>query len=175
MIPKVLKINRWIAVLGGVFLILVTACGGATITPDTPPVILYGEDVCAQCNMIISDERFAAGLVIEQAPGVFEQRIFDDIGDLLMYEKAHAGELTIAAYYVHDYTSKEWIDGQNAYYIHSKELLTPMGSGLAAVAQQLEAEALAQAWNGTVFTFAELHAEFVTAGATAAHIHHSGK
>ncbi|MEZ4676418.1 MAG: hypothetical protein R2932_19510 [Caldilineaceae bacterium] len=73
----------------GILLIVLVACGGATVTPDMPPEILYGEDVCDQCNMIISDERFAAGLVVELEPGEFEHRIFDDIGDLLAYEKAH--------------------------------------------------------------------------------------
>lgn len=153
-------------------LIVLTACGGSAITPDTPPEILYGEDVCEQCNMIISDERFAAGLVVELEPGTFEHRIFDDIGDLLEYEKVNGDELTIATYYVHDYNSKEWLDGQNAYFIHSDELFTPMGFGLAAVAQKLEAEALAQEWNGSVLTFAELHDRFVDGAETANHAHH---
>ena len=152
--------KQFLTVLLGLFLAGLTACGGSTITPETPPEIRYGEDVCEQCNMIISDERFAAGLVIEVAQGEFEHRIFDDIGELLAYEKAHTGELTVAATYVHDYNSKEWLDGQHAYYIHSEELQSPMGFGLAAVAQKLEAEALAQAWNGTVLTFTELHAQF---------------
>lgn len=156
-------------------LALLAACGGPTITPDTPPEILYGEDVCDQCNMIINDERFAAGLVVELEPSVYEHRIFDDIGDLLMYEKEHGGELTIAAYYVHDYNSKEWIDGENAYYISSQDLFTPMGFGLAAAAQELEANALAKEWNGTVLTFAELYEQFIENAAAAEHMHQKGQ
>lgn len=155
----------------GISLIVLIACGGATVTPDMPPEILYGEDVCDQCNMIISDERFAAGLVVELAPGEFEHRIFDDIGDLLAYEKTHGEEFTIAAYYVHDYNSKEWIDGKSAYYIHSEELFTPMGFGLAAAAQELEAEALAEEWNGSVLSFAELHERFMAGQDAAEHVH----
>lgn len=153
--------------------LLLSACGGPAVTPETPPEILYGEDVCHQCNMIISDERFAAGLVVEQEPGRYEHRIFDDIGDMLAYEQAHVDDQpTIVAYYVHDYHSKEWIDGQNAYYIHSEELLSPMGFGLAATAQKLEAEALAQEWGGTVLTFAELHERFVAENGSVEHAHH---
>lgn len=155
--------------------ILLGACGGASVTPETPPEILYGEDVCDQCGMIISDERFAAGLVVEVDPGRYEHRIFDDIGDLLAFEKEHGDALTIATYYVHDYNSKDWIDGQNAYYIHSNNLRTPMGFGLAAVAQPLEAEALAVEWGGTVLTFAELHEQFVAGAETAGHMHEAGQ
>ena len=125
-----MKINGMVSTFICIVCIMVTAaCGGPTITPELPPEIAYGEDVCDQCNMIISDERYAAGLVVEVEPGRYEHRIFDDIGDLLVYEQEHVDELTVAAYYVHDYGSKEWIDGQAAYYISSRELLTPMGFG----------------------------------------------
>ena len=131
-----MKINGMVSTFICIVCIMVTAaCGGPTITPELPPEIAYGEDVCDQCNMIISDERYAAGLVVEVEPGRYEHRIFDDIGDLLVYEQEHVDELTVAAYYVHDYGSKEWIDGRSAFYISSDELLTPMGLGLAAAAQ----------------------------------------
>ncbi|MCB0129877.1 MAG: nitrous oxide reductase accessory protein NosL [Caldilineaceae bacterium] len=157
--------STFLASFLGLFLLTLAACGGPTVTPDTPPEILYGEDVCDQCNMIINDERYAAGLVVETEPGRYEHRIFDDIGDLLVYVKGQEDDLVIAAYYVHDYNSKEWIDGQTAYYIYSEELVTPMGFGLAAAAQQLEAETLAAEWNGSVLTLTELHERF-TAGQT---------
>lgn len=155
--------------------LLLGACGGPAVTPEMPPEILYGEDVCDQCDMIISDERFAAGLVVEVGSGRYEHRIFDDIGDLLVFEKEQGDGLTIATYYVHDYNSKEWIDGQHAYYVHSDELRTPMGFGLAAVTQPLEAEALAEEWGGTVLTFAELHEQFVAGAETAGHMHEMGQ
>ena len=158
----------------GLLLILLAACGGAAVAPNVPPEIRFGEDVCDQCNMIISDERFAAGLVVELEPDSYEHRIFDDIGDLLAYEKAHGEELTVAAYYVHDYNSKEWIDGQAAYYIHSEGLRTPMGFGLAATAQEPEAKALAEEWAGEVLTFAELHERFVAGERSAHRVHHKG-
>ena len=140
-----------------------------------PPRIQYGDAVCDQCNMIISDERYAAGLVVEVEPGRYEHRIFDDIGDLLVYEQEHVDELTVAAYYVHDYGSKEWIDGRSAFYISSDELLTPMGFGLAAAAQEPEAQALADEWNGVVLTFDELHAQFMSGDGAMEHAHQHGQ
>ena len=114
-------------------------------------------------------------LVVEVEPGRYEHRIFDDIGDLLVYEQEHVDELTVAAYYVHDYGSKEWIDGRSAFYISSDELLTPMGFGLAAAAQEPEAQALADEWNGVVLTFDELHAQFMSGDGAMEHAHQHGQ
>ena len=150
-------------------MLILAACGGPTVTPDTPPEILYGEDICDQCGMIISDERFAAGVVIETAPSEFEHRIFDDIGGMIEFV-AENSDLTIATNYVHDYNSKEWLDAQDAYFIKSDEMVTPMGFGLAACAQKVEAEALAREWHGDVLTFAELQAALVDSTAQS-HMH----
>jgi len=86
-------------------------------------------------------------------------RIFDDIGGMFNYALENK-DLAIETYYVHDYGSKEWLDASDAYFVKSRGLLTPMSFGLAACAQRLEAESLAQEWNGQVLTFAELQDEF---------------
>ncbi|MEZ4710429.1 MAG: nitrous oxide reductase accessory protein NosL [Caldilineaceae bacterium] len=150
---------------------MLAGCGGPAVTPDTPPEILYGEDVCAQCGMIISDERFAAGLVVELAPDVYEHRIFDDIGGMLTYVQEHAQAITIVAYFVHDYNSKEWINAESAYFVRSNALHTPMGYGLAACAQELEAQALAEEWQGELLTFAQLNDGSAGYDAPQSHLH----
>lgn len=162
--------RNWIIMNTILVMLILTACGGVTVMPDTPPEIVYGEDVCDQCGMIISDERFASGIVIETAPYEFEHRIFDDIGGLFEFVMENS-DLEIASYYVHDYHSKEWLDAHDAYFVKSDELLTPMGFGLAACAQQLEAEALAREWNGNVLTFAKLQ-EVLSGSVVQSHVHH---
>lgn len=139
-------------------LFLVAGCGGAAIQPDTAPEIRYGEDICERCGMIVSDERFAAGLVVETAPHEYEHRIFDDIGEMFAYATEQADELNVVSYFVHDYNSKAWIDAQEAYFVVSEELHTPMGFGLAASAQLADAEALAQERKGQVLSFTETRA-----------------
>lgn len=148
--------NKLITLMSALFIVLLTACSGTTITPDTPPEIVYGEDVCDQCGMIISDERFAASVVIETAPSEFEHRIFDDIGGMFEFVMEN-NDIEIASYYVHDYSSREWLDARDAYFVKSDGLLTPMSFGLVACAQQVDAEVLAREWNGDVLTFTELH------------------
>lgn len=150
--------NRRTLLLAAVLTFLLAACA-AEVAPGVPPEIRYGEDVCDQCNMIISDARFAAGMVVEVAPGTHEHRIFDDIGDMLEYEASHGAELTVASYFVHDYLSREWIEGDRAYFVRSETLATPMGFGLAAFAERSDAEALARETNGVVVTLADLQAD----------------
>jgi copper chaperone NosL len=139
-----------------VLVLLLSACGAAAVTPQTPPEILYGEDVCEHCGMIINDARFAAALVVETQPGHYEHRIFDDIGDMFAYAQAlpaDGSSGTIVTYYVHDYHSQEWIEADHAHFVQAEAALTPMASGLVAFASQEEAETQAQAWQGAVLTF----------------------
>jgi len=133
--------------------LLLAACArGAAIVQ--PPEIRYGEDLCTECNMIISDPRYAAGYGYEIAAGRYESLAFDDIGDLLVHLEKHP-ERKIVAWYVHDYTTEEWLDATVAYYVVSDQILSPMGHGIAAHATRAAAEAMEQAkagrvldWNG---------------------------
>lgn len=158
------SISHWAVLLLPVLLLavlllavlLLAACaqGSAEIAP---PEIRYGEDLCAHCNMIISEPRFAAGYARELAPGRYESLTFDDIGDMLEAAKAHTDH-TVVAWYVHDYTSEEWIDATTAHYVVSKTIITPMGFGIAAHSSQEAAAAQAAEVQGEVLTWEELQA-----------------
>jgi copper chaperone NosL len=103
-----------------------------------PPEIRYGESVCVECDMIISDERFAAAILVEGPRGP-EARLFDDIGDLLAHEKGRP-ELRVLARYVHDLGTREWLEAGSAVFLRSPTLHTPMVSGIAAFADRAGAE-----------------------------------
>jgi copper chaperone NosL len=105
--------------------------------------------------MIISDDRFAAALVVEKAANDYEQLLFDDAGEMFAYAGEDNGQSKIVSWFVHDYNSREWLDAQAAWFVEADSLHTPMGFGIAACAQELEAQALAQEWGGEVFTFAQ--------------------
>lgn len=142
-------------ILFAFLILLLSACGGASVDPNTPPEIVYGEDVCDQCGMIISDERFAAALVVEKAANDFEYLLFDDAGEMFAFVAADKGQTKIASWYVHDYNSREWLDAQVAWFVLAESLQTPMGFGVAACAHEPEAQSLAQEWGGEVLTFAQ--------------------
>ncbi len=141
----------WIVVLCVLALLLVGCSRGQT--EIKPPDIRYGEDKCADCDMIISEPRFAAAAVHEVGNGTYENLLFDDIGDLLRYMKAHP-DLKYVASYVHDYDTEAWVDATKATFVHSAEVRTPMASGLLASDTAAKAQALATKFNGTVMDWA---------------------
>lgn len=151
--------------------LLIAACSAPAISPQTPPEIVYGEDVCDHCGMIINEERFAAGAVIETSAGRFEHRAFDDIGDMFAYAQAldaKAGDAQadgamprIVTYFVHDYQSLEWLDAHEAHFIVTEASRTPMGSGLVAFASLEDAEAQAETWQATVLDYAAAHQHYL--------------
>lgn len=102
-----------------VMVLLDSAVGGLSqATEIKPPTIRYGEDKCADCDMIINDERFAATAIREIHAGDYESLLFDDIGDMVRYMKEHSDQ-KFAAVYVHDYDTKAWIEAEKAVYVDS--------------------------------------------------------
>ena len=48
---------------------LIFSAGCSGLSSDKAPNIRYGKDPCAECRMIIGDERFAAAFVNEDGEG----------------------------------------------------------------------------------------------------------
>ena len=162
-IPRLLLLWSVVLAFGGMAL---AGCARGR-TEIAPPDIRYGEDVCAACNMIISDPHFAAGYAVELKPGRYDSLAFDDIGDMLSHQAAT--EQPIVAWYVHDYATEGWLDATAAHYVVSPEIATPMGHGVAAFASAQAATELAADAGGRVLTWSELRTEF---GATGELSHH---
>lgn len=137
--------------------VLVSACTQGATTP-TPPEIRYGEDLCAECNMIISDPRYAAGYAYEISPGRYESLAFDDIGDLLAYHAKHP-EQRVVAWYVHDYTTETWLDATTAYYMISDQSHSPMGHGITAHATRAAAKQIGEERAALVLDWNDLQAQ----------------
>ena len=143
-------------------LLLVTGCAaGASI--DEPPEIIYGEDECDRCRMIISDERYAAAYMTEDG----EVRHFDDIGGMFLHQVETGEEVHL--FWVHDVESKVWVKADEAYFVKSHTLETPMGFGLAARNSEEEAQALAAEVDGKVVSFSWLMDEAVAGNLMPAH------
>lgn len=148
-----------------VFAVALTACGSGPAQTE-PPKIYYGEDICDECSMIISDERFAAATIVEVSEGRTESRIFDDIGGMFLYHIKHP-ELKVLARYVHDYETREWLTAEDAFFVHSEDVHSPMAHGVIACKTRGQAERLAGQFNGQVLTYNDLVA-LAEAGAFAA-------
>jgi copper chaperone NosL len=146
--------TRFCFLLSAAALLAVPAC-----TPDErsgPPAIRYGLEECAECGMIISDERFAAAiLVADDAGGHY--LLFDDTGDLLEYERTHPG-LPVRERFVHDAGTKAWVDARSAWYVLAESVQTPMGTGILAYADHAPAAQAAARHAGRLMRFADLAA-----------------
>ena len=136
-----LAMFRIVAFVGTVVVAAFTSGCERESSPQ-PPNILYGQQECDECRMIINDDRYAAAIVLADADGAYQSVAFDDIGCLLQYEQSNS-EQVVAARYVREHSSRNWLDAESAIYVHSTGLETPMAFGLAAFAERSGGEQLA--------------------------------
>ncbi len=135
---------------------LLGGCGETV--PVAPPAIHYGQDVCAVCGMIISDERFAAGLVAEGPDGLLA-RAFDDIGCLLDDEALHENR-PVAGRWVRDFRTDRWLRASTAVFVHSASVHSPMSYGLAACGDDASAHVLLEEFAGELLDFGAVRERF---------------
>lgn len=128
--------------------LLLVGCG--KVDMDAPPEIVYGRDICTRCGMIIEDTPFAASYMTTSG----EPRIFDDMGDMMVHQ-AETGE-EVRAYWVRDYETGEWLRAEEAFFVQTSEIHTPMGYGLLALKEKGSATAVSLRTQGTVMSFSEL-------------------
>lgn len=136
---------------------------------DGPPAVRLGDSVCDQCNMIISDERWATATIVEGARGP-EPLLFDDFNCQVNHEAEHP-DRTIVARWSHDHATLEWLRTDQARFLMSPGLRTPMGSKTAAFASEAAAEAAKAEFDGDVMTFDTAWRHLGSAGAG---VHGSG-
>lgn len=149
-IPRGRKIRCIVLAISSLLLLVFCISCGQAGNLEEPPEIIYGQDVCDECSMIINEERFAASYVTKSG----EVRRFDDIGGMLLYDQKHQEDVHI--YWVHDLDTKEWVKVEEAHFVLSDELATPMGWGVAAFATPEQAEAYIFANGGVAANFASL-------------------
>lgn len=151
-----MRLLRWRLLLCGLCataVALVAACAPSNVEP-TPPEIVYGQDVCDTCGMIISEPKFASALVLEDGSALK----FDDLGDMFVHHMDHPN-LKVRAWFVHDYGAEKWIRGETAFYVAADQIKAPMDGGLAAFADRASAEQFASTFSGAeVLTFDEARA-----------------
>ena len=134
----------------------ITATACSQQPTDGPPVVRYGQDECIHCGMILTDERHVAALRLSDADEIRDV-LFDDIGDMLEYEREQAG-LIIVRRYVHDFQTRQWTDAAAAHFLVSDKIHTPMGSGIVAFAELPRGQAMQKEDGGRLLNLADLTA-----------------
>jgi copper chaperone NosL len=158
-------------------MIALNGCDGDDVIQ--PPVVYWGQSECEVCRMIVSDDRYAAGVVVVRANGRLDGFVFDDLGCLLQWEQEANAEQTlgntdsgssppsdantstrIAARYVRDLDGSGWLDANTAAYVHSESLKTPMAFHVAALPDGQRAQTVARDHAGDVLNLQAVRDRF---------------
>lgn len=130
---------------------------GATIFANcqkqaVEPVALAPEDMCAYCKMAISEKRYAAELIDSEG----QEFKFDDIGCMVNFTKSKKDATMIVTYFVMDFDERQWTKADDAYYVRSSELTSPMNGGIIAFKNESKAQEATGKYHGKLFRFKEL-------------------
>ena len=125
------------------------ACSSASAEPFE---IKWGETECEVCKMKIMDKQFAAEAIMENEKGY----AFDDIGCLMRDWYPEQKEEDIAAMYVKDFNTKDWVELDEAMFVYDKESKTPMAYNILSFAKEADAEAYIEENGGDMMDFEQL-------------------
>lgn len=126
------------------------------IASHSIPQIVYGQDRCDNCGMVISEKSYSA---IAYSIGEGRWVKFDDIGCLFIYMVNHGGKDNFRDVYVFDFNTGEMISAEEAYYVRAPidNVWTPMSSGIVAFKSLSDAESFASQVNGLLMSYQDLY------------------
>lgn len=127
--------------------------GCAGTDDSAPPAIRLGRDECAECGMLINEDRFSTAAQV-MLDGRRAWLLFDDIGDMLDHERDEG--YPVVSRFVHDYETRRWQAATSASFVYAESIHTPMGSGLAAFADGGSAAKRAAEWKGQAMSYEEV-------------------
>jgi copper chaperone NosL len=116
------------------------------------PVALAPEDMCSYCKMAISEKQYAAEF-IDSDGQAFK---FDDIGCMTNFIESKKSATKPAAYFVVDFNERQWVKADDAYYVRSAELSTPMNGGIIAFKDKSKAEEAVGKYHGQLLNFKDI-------------------
>lgn len=94
-----------------------------------PSEIRYGEDVCVHCRMPIADPRFATELVNETGKVLK----FDAIECAAAHASANLADTEYEAYVHLPDDLSQWVHADEAQFVRSAEIHSPMGAGIGVL------------------------------------------
>jgi copper chaperone NosL len=122
-----------------------------------PPDTRLGRDECAECGMLVNEDRFSGAMLVDRE-GERLHVHFDDMGCMLEYQNDKGKSLTCLDAFARDHSTRQWVTADRAVYLFAddKALRTPMGSGIAAFAARDAAEKARAEFGGKILTLEEL-------------------
>lgn len=138
----------------GTLALAALAAGCAKPPLDGPPELRLGRSECAECNMLVSEDRCSSALLIEDR-GRRDHLIYDDVGCMLDDERDVLDGRTVVRRYVHDHGTRAWLDASSAAFAVTdpKKVMTPMGSGILAFERRDDAQRVIDEHGGEVLNY----------------------
>lgn len=125
---------------------------GLAACSQEPQEIHYGSDECAHCQMLIMDAEFA-GELISKTGKAFKFDAIECMAAFLQNKDESAQEYTV---WVHSFSTGSWLDANEAVFVQSEVVKTPMGAGLIAFENEDEARAHLETYPGTIISLEQL-------------------
>ena len=102
-----------------IFPILIFSIISCKNGPEIKPVeILYGQDSCERCKMIISEKTYSAEYILADGKAMK----FDDIGCMIHFNIELGTEHKILAQYVRDCETGDWIEDRKSTRLNSSHM-----------------------------------------------------
>ena len=117
-----------------------------------PVPINYGQDECEYCRMKITDPRYGSELLLKTGKAYK----FDSIECLAAYYIENKDKNKIHSLWVPDFLTKQFIPAEKAYYLHTKNLPSPMGMNLSAFKNIQELEKVKKQYGGEVLNWEQV-------------------
>lgn len=130
-----------------IFILFIAGCNSGE-----PDPIKLNKDGCEYCRMTISDGKFGAEIITPKGR-VYK---YDDLQCLLAF--AHENASDVKTIYVNDYSQDNvLIDATKAFFVHHKEVRSPMLGNIAAFSTYEVANKYATKLNATVQTWQSIY------------------
>ena len=110
------------------------------------------DDLCTSCRDMIVEKHYAAEFITKDG----FVRKFDDISCMIQHAKTKVKKDSIAAFFIADFPSQQWVNAQEAKYVRSDKFKTPKDGGILAFKDATKAQALATQYQAQLLNFDEL-------------------
>lgn len=118
-----------------------------------PQDINYGSDQCEYCRMMITEAEFGSQILNNQGRS-FK---FDSVECMAAFDITSDSPDNIHSLWVPDFLNRdEWLEANNAHYLHSETLRSPMGLFLSAYADRSTAEQMRDEYGGRIVDYKEV-------------------
>jgi len=119
--------------------------------PSEPVPLAYGEDTCDRCHMGLVDERYGAELITRTG----RVYTFDSVECLAAFYLREIDRGQVASLWVTNFRApSRLVPAEEAFYLRSPDLRSPMGMNLTAFGPGIERRAVENSFGGEILDWA---------------------